>query len=163
MPTLLRSAGFAHETAQRASGLVALGGIVGGLLLAWVADKGHSTAALFTAYVGTAVIFSLFVVGPGSTAVWILLILLVGAGAVGGQMAAGSVAAAYYYPPELRSTGVGWFNGIGRIGGIVGPLVLAGLMQRGWSSAQILGFLALPMLICAAGVLLLPRALRIAQ
>jgi AAHS family 4-hydroxybenzoate transporter-like MFS transporter len=159
-PTLLRSAGWEHDAAQRASGLVALGGIAGGLLLAWIADKGHAIAALFTAYVGTALIFTLFIVGPGSTVAWVVLLLLVGAGAVGGQMAAGSVAAAYYYPPELRSTGVGWFNGIGRIGGIVGPLVLASLMKSGWSSAHILGFLALPMVICAGGVLLLPAALR---
>jgi AAHS family 4-hydroxybenzoate transporter-like MFS transporter len=160
MPTLLRSAGWEHDTAQRASGLVSLGGIAGGLLLAWIADRGHATAALFSAYVGTALVFMLFIVGPAGISVWIVLLLLVGAGAVGGQMAASSVAAGYYYPPELRSTGVGWFNGIGRIGGIVGPVVLAGLMKSGWSSAHILGFLALPMLICAGGVLLLPRALR---
>jgi MFS transporter, AAHS family, 4-hydroxybenzoate transporter len=160
MPTLLRSAGWEHDTAQRASGLVSLGGIAGGLLLAWIADRGHATAALFTAYVGTALIFVLFIVGPATIPAWIVLLLLVGAGAVGGQMAASSVAAGYYYPPELRSTGVGWFNGIGRIGGIIGPVVLAGLMKSGWSSAHILGFLALPMLICAGGVLLLPGALR---
>jgi AAHS family 4-hydroxybenzoate transporter-like MFS transporter len=160
VPTLLHSAGWAHDTAQRASGLVALGGIVGGLFVAWIADRGYAIPALFAAYMGTAVLLVLFIVGPASVAAWIVLLLLVGAGAVGGQMAAGSIAAAYYYPPELRSTAVGWFNGIGRIGAIVGPLVLAGLMQAGWASSHILGFLALPMLICAGGVLFLPRALR---
>jgi AAHS family 4-hydroxybenzoate transporter-like MFS transporter len=160
LPSLLRSAGWAHDTAQRASGLVPLGGIAGGLLVAWIADRGHAIAALFTAYVGTAVILVLFIVGPGSVAAWIFLLLLVGAGAVGGQMAAGSIAAAYYYPPQLRSTAVGWFNGVGRIGAIVGPLVLAGLMQSGWSGSHILGFLAIPMLVCGCGVLMLPWALR---
>jgi MFS transporter, AAHS family, 4-hydroxybenzoate transporter len=160
VPTLLHSAGWPHDSAQRASGLVAVGGIVGGLFVAWIADRGYAISALFAAYAGTAVLLVLFIVGPTSVAAWIVLLLLVGAGAVGGQMAAGSIAAAYYYPPELRSTAVGWFNGIGRIGAIVGPLVLAGLMQAGWASSHILGFLALPMLICAGGVLLLPRALR---
>lgn len=160
VPTLLHSAGWPHDSAQRASGLVAIGGIVGGLFVAWIADRGYAISALFAAYAGTAVLLVLFIVGPTSVAVWIVLLLLVGAGAVGGQMAAGSIAAAYYYPPELRSTAVGWFNGIGRIGAIVGPLVLAGLMQAGWASSHILGFLALPMLICAGGVLFLPRALR---
>jgi AAHS family 4-hydroxybenzoate transporter-like MFS transporter len=160
VPTLLRSAGWSHDTAQRASGLVALGGIAGGLFVAWIADRGYAIAALFTAYAGTALLLVLFVVGPGSVAAWIVLLLLVGAGAVGGQMAAGSIAAAYYYPPELRSTAVGWFNGVGRIGAIVGPLALAALMNAGWTSGPILGILAVPMLICAGGVLLLPRALR---
>jgi AAHS family 4-hydroxybenzoate transporter-like MFS transporter len=144
VPTLLRSAGWAHDTAQRASGLVALGGIFGGLSLAWVADRGHETAALLTAYLGTAVLFTLFMLGPTGVPIWIILLLLVGAGAVGGQMAAGSIAAAHYYPPELRSTGVGWFNGVGRIGGIIGPLVLAYFLKAGWTSSHILGFLALP-------------------
>jgi AAHS family 4-hydroxybenzoate transporter-like MFS transporter len=160
VPTLLHSAGWTHDTAQRASGLVAVGGIVGGLFVAWISDRGYAIPALFTAYAGTAVLLVLFIVGPTSVAAWIVLLLLVGAGAVGGQMAAGSIAAAYYYPPELRSTAVGWFNGIGRIGAIVGPLVLAGLMRAGWTSSHILGFLALPMLICAGGVLFLPQALR---
>ena len=160
VPSLLRSAGWSHDTAQRASGLVALGGIAGGLFVAWIADRGYAIAALFTAYAGTALLLVLFVVGPGSVAAWIVLLLLVGAGAVGGQMAAGSIAAAYYYPPELRSTAVGWFNGVGRIGAIVGPLALAALMNAGWTSGPILGILAVPMLICAGGVLLLPWALR---
>jgi MFS family permease len=133
---------------------------VGGLFVAWIADRGYAIPALFAAYAGTAVLLVLFIVGPASVAAWIVLLLLVGAGAVGGQMAAGSIAAAYYYPSELRSTAVGWFNGIGRIGAIVGPLVLAGLMQAGWASSHILGALAVPMLICAGGVLFLPRALR---
>jgi AAHS family 4-hydroxybenzoate transporter-like MFS transporter len=160
VPSLLHSAGWPHDTAQRASGLVALGGIAGGLFVAWIADRGYAVAALFAAYAGTAVFLVLFIVGPGSVAAWIVLLLLVGAGAVGGQMAAGSIAAAYYYPSEMRSTAVGWFNGVGRIGAIAGPLVLADLMQAGWASSHILGFLALPMLICAGGVLFLPRALR---
>jgi AAHS family 4-hydroxybenzoate transporter-like MFS transporter len=160
VPTLLHSAGWAHDTAQRASGLVAMGGIVGGLVLAWIADKGHAIVALLTAYLGTAILFTLFTLGPTSVPEWITLLLLVGAGAVGGQMAAGSIAAAHYYPPELRSTGVGWFNGVGRIGGIIGPLVLSHFLKAGWSSSHILGLLAVPMLLCAIGVSWLPRALR---
>jgi hypothetical protein len=66
----------------------------GGIPSAWIADRGYAIAALFTAYAGTALLLVLFVVGPGSIAAWIVLLLLVGAGAVGGQMAAGSIAAA---------------------------------------------------------------------
>jgi AAHS family 4-hydroxybenzoate transporter-like MFS transporter len=161
LPTLLHSAGWTHDTAQRASGLVALGGIAGGLFIAWVADRGYAIAAVFIAYVATAVFLVLFIVGPSSVAAWIALLFLVGAGAVGGQMAAGSIATAHYYPTDLRVTGVGWFNGVSRTGAIAGPIVLAALMKDGWASSQILGILAIPMLFCAAGVLMLPRALRV--
>jgi len=160
LPTLLHAAGWTHDAAQRASGLVALGGIAGGLSIAWFADRGHGIAAVFTAYLATAVLLVLFIAGPGSVAAWIALLFLVGAGAVGGQMAAGSIATAHYYPTDLRATGVGWFNGVSRTGAIAGPIALAALMQAGWVSSHILGILAIPMLFCAAGVLLLPRALQ---
>jgi MFS transporter, AAHS family, 4-hydroxybenzoate transporter len=160
LPTLLHIAGWGHDAAQRAGGLVPLGGIAGGLLVAWVADRGHAIGALFCAYVGTAVLLAQFLIAPASTVVWVTVLLLVGAGAVGAQLAAVSIVSAFYYPTELRATGVGWFNGVGRTGAMIGPLVLAGFMKAGWTSAHILGFLAIPMLICAGGVLLLPRALR---
>ena len=49
-----------------------------------------------------------------------------GSGIIGGQTGA-NVLAASIYPTFIRSTGVGWALGIGRIGSIVGP-VLGGLM-----------------------------------
>jgi len=32
------------------------------------------------------------------------------------------------YPTEARSTGVGWAAGFGRIGGIIAPMVVAGMI-----------------------------------
>jgi MFS transporter, AAHS family, benzoate transport protein len=102
----------------------------------------------------------LFSVAPGSPLVWIVLLLLSGAGVIGGQMGAASVASAYYYPPELRSTAVGWFNGFGRLGSIAGPLILGVFISSGWPADHILTAMAVPMLICAASVCFLPYALR---
>jgi AAHS family 4-hydroxybenzoate transporter-like MFS transporter len=159
-PTLLHSAAWTHAAAQRASGLIPLGGIIGGLTVAWIADRGYAIPALLCAYVGGAMILVLFSIAPGSPLVWIALLLLSGAGVIGGQMGAASVASAYYYPPELRSTGVGWFNGFGRLGSIAGPLILGGLISSGWPAEHILTAMAVPMLICAASVCFLPYALR---
>jgi MFS transporter, AAHS family, 4-hydroxybenzoate transporter len=159
-PTLLHSAAWTRDSAQRASGLIPLGGIIGGLTVAWIADRGHAIPALLCAYVGSAVILVLFSIAPGSSLVWIALLLLSGAGVIGGQMGAASVASAYYYPPELRSTGVGWFNGFGRLGSIAGPLILGVFISSGWPADHILTAMAVPMLICAACVCFLPYALR---
>jgi AAHS family 4-hydroxybenzoate transporter-like MFS transporter len=155
LPTLLRSAGWETASAQRATGLVALGGIAGGLLLAWLADRGHTIKALIAAYLATALLFYVIGAGPDSKAAWLPLLVLIGAGAFGAQMALGSISAVYY-APELRSTGVGWSGGVGRTGAIVGPLVLAQLMQAAMAPRTILGLLMIPMLLCAAAVLLLP-------
>jgi hypothetical protein len=56
---------------------------------------------------------------------------------------------------------MGWSSGIGRIGAICGPLVLAGMMKAGFSTGPILAALAIPMLACVGGICLLPRALAI--
>ena len=157
LPTLLVSAGWALPAAQRATGLLALGGIAGGLLLAWLADRGLAIRVLICAYLGAAVLLPLFLIAPQGRW-WLALIALTGASAVGAQMALGSLAATFY-PVTLRTTGLGWSSGIGRIGSIAGPLALAALMHGGVPSASILALLTIPMLICAACTALLTRAL----
>ena len=42
-----------------------------------------------------------------------------------------------YYPTYLRSTGLGWCLGIGRVGAIVGPLFAGELIQRQWANQQL--------------------------
>jgi hypothetical protein len=50
---------------------------------------------------------------------------------------------------------VGWANGFGRAGSLFGPLGLAWLMNQKLPPTQVLGALMVPMLACAACVLLL--------
>jgi MFS transporter, AAHS family, 4-hydroxybenzoate transporter len=44
---------------------------------------------------------------------------------------------AIYYPVEIRSTGVGWATGIGRLGSVTGPLVVAQMVGAQWDVATI--------------------------
>jgi MFS transporter, AAHS family, 4-hydroxybenzoate transporter len=160
LPTLLGAAGWERGAAQRATGVLALGGICGGLLMAWAADKGRAVPILATAYLLTAGLFILFIVGPGERAAWLALLALVGAGGIGAQMALGSLAASFY-PTAIRATGLGWSGGFGRTGAIVGPLIMAGLLQTNISASVILALLMIPMLACAYCVTRLPKALAI--
>src|SRR5207253_9559292 len=56
--------------------------------------------------------------------------------------------AAVFYPAPVRSTGVGWALGIGRIGGIGGPLLFS-LLLNYVTPTSIFYAAALPMLIAA--------------
>lgn len=159
LPTLLGEAGWERGEAQRATGVLALGGVCGGLLMAWAADRGRAVPVLAAAYVLTAGLFVLFVIGPGERSAWLGLLALVGAGSLGAQMALGSLAATFY-PPEIRTTGLGWSGGIGRTGAIAGPLTIAALLGSQVPAALLLALLMVPMLACAACVALLPGALR---
>jgi MFS transporter, AAHS family, 4-hydroxybenzoate transporter len=158
LPTLLGAAGWARGEAQRATGLLALGGICGGLLMAWAADKGRAVPTLAAVYILTAGLFVLFIIGPGERAAWLALLALVGAGGIGAQMALGSLAASFF-PADIRATGLGWSGGFGRIGAIVGPLVMAALLHANVAASLILALLMVPMLACAYCVTRLPKAL----
>jgi AAHS family 4-hydroxybenzoate transporter-like MFS transporter len=53
------------------------------------------------------------------------------------------------YTTAIRSTGVGWAMGLGRLGGIVGPLAIGLLVSRGWQIGDTFAALGMPAL-CGA-------------
>jgi AAHS family 4-hydroxybenzoate transporter-like MFS transporter len=78
-----------------------------------------------------------------------LLILTVSAAGfcvVGGQTASNALAAEYY-PVSIRSTGIGWCLGIGRIGGIIGPILGGLLLATGGGARRVFWTAAIPALI----------------
>ena len=60
--------------------------------------------------------------------------------------------AVFFYPTTLRSTGLGWALGIGRIGAVAGPLVAGFLMQDGQATARLFYFAVVPMMIGACSM-----------
>ena len=54
---------------------------------------------------------------------------------VQGAQAGMNVLAATYYPTAMRSTGVGWSLGVGRIGAIVGPLIGGAMLADAMDAA----------------------------
>ncbi|ATE65723.1 MFS transporter [Rhizorhabdus dicambivorans] len=154
LPTLLGEAGWERGDAQRATGLLALGAMGGSVFFAWLIDRGLVARSLVTCFIATAALFTLFAVGPASRGFWLVLITLVGAGAIGGQMALGSFTA-NIYPNAIRATGIGWSSGVGRFGSIIGPIVMAAMLAAHAQPTMILALLMVPMLLCALGVFLL--------
>jgi AAHS family 4-hydroxybenzoate transporter-like MFS transporter len=79
---------------------------------------------------------------------------------IGGQIAANALAAAFY-PTSVRSTGIGWALGIGRIGSIVGPLVGGVLLTMKWSAAAVFLAAAAAALCAALAAIGLSRLARL--
>ena len=75
---------------------------------------------------------------------------------VGGQPAVNALAATYY-PTTLRSTGVGWSLGVGRVGSVLGPVLGGELIRRDWSNSSIFFAVAVPALISAVMMLLIAK------
>jgi AAHS family 4-hydroxybenzoate transporter-like MFS transporter len=105
---------------------------------------------------------SIFFIGqPGiSLALLFAIVFVAGWCVVGGQPGINALAATYY-PTYLRSTGVGFGLGVGRIGAIVGPYIGGELMGRQWSSQQLFMAAAIPALISTLTIFILRFVMKV--
>jgi AAHS family 4-hydroxybenzoate transporter-like MFS transporter len=66
-----------------------------------------------------------------------------------------------FYPNEIRSTGVGWALGVGRIGSITGPVLGGWLLAQGTAVERVFWTAAIPASIAtlaAVGIALITRS-----
>jgi AAHS family 4-hydroxybenzoate transporter-like MFS transporter len=160
LPTMLTDLGFANGTVVTATSLTTVGGIAVAFVVGPAMDRLGAFGSLGALFVVGAVFLA--VSGPAFDApVWVVLVsmFLVGCGVSGGQKALIALAAVVY-PVNVRSTGVGWALGIGRLGGILGPLVVGAAVSASWSPAAVFLALSGPMLVCAVLILYLGRRTR---
>ena len=80
------------------------------------------------------------------------MLAVAGGGFVGSQLGLNGFAAAIY-PTEVRSTGIGWALGVGRLGGILGPVIGGMLLGAGLPPSNVLLFASGPALVTAVLVI----------
>ena len=155
LPTQIGSLGVAAPVALVLGALLQVGGLVG-MALGWSLDRYGAAPTLIAAYLlGALAIAGIAVSGSYVPALG-ACILCAGFGIVGGQSAANAVAATAY-PTEVRSTGVGWYLGVGRIGSIIGPGLAGMLLASGVSNRDVFLMAVIPALAAAGGALFLDR------
>jgi AAHS family 4-hydroxybenzoate transporter-like MFS transporter len=155
LPTVLQQAGVPIERAIIATVVLNAGGIIGGLALGRVIDRRGPFAVLTGAYAAAALfVAAIGVGGLGMIAALMSTIFVAGFFVIGSQFCMNALAAGFY-PTAVRSTGVGWALGIGRIGSIVGPVVGGLVISLGWSTEQIFIAAAVPAVAAALGVFLI--------
>ena len=119
LPKLMLQAGYPMGSSLSFMLTLNLGSIAGSLIGGWLSDKLGAKKIIIAFYLIGALCFVLL----GFKSSTLLLYLFVG---VGGACTIGTqnLANPYiteFYPKEMRSTGIGWSLGIGRIGAILGP------------------------------------------
>jgi AAHS family 4-hydroxybenzoate transporter-like MFS transporter len=152
LPTALNQAGIAAQDAIILGSLLQVGALLGTLLCGAGLDRFGGNAVLVPAYVlGGVSIAAIGVFSSSNRVLTTIAVIMAGAGIIGGQTAANALAAATY-PTQIRSTGVGWALGIGRIGSIIGPLVAAGLLLVHVSVRGIFLVSAIPALVAVCAI-----------
>jgi AAHS family 4-hydroxybenzoate transporter-like MFS transporter len=131
-----------------------VGGAVGAFLLGRLFDRSTSYRALAWVYLGASVCVFFIGMAGSSVALQAFAVFAAGVCVVGGQTGSNAMAA-QSYPTSVRSTGVGWALGIGRIGSIVGPVAGGMLLSSHLPMKRVFWAAALPPLIAllAAAVL----------
>lgn len=158
LPTLLVQNGWSLAAASRATSLLVIGGLAGSFVASGMADRGRIGLGLGGAYLVAATGLALCATNPQSAFAWAVLLMLIGC-SMGTAVTLGPLASAHY-PPDLRATGVGFANGVGRFGSLFGPIALAALMNQQLPAPHVLGTLMVPMVICAVLIAWLARVLR---
>ncbi|WP_122902572.1 aromatic acid/H+ symport family MFS transporter [Acinetobacter sp. B51(2017)] len=153
LPKLMMAAGYSMDNSLMFMMVMNVGavvGIVGGGILA---DRFHLKPVLMFLGVMGAIVMSLMGFQSNQFLLYIL-VFLAGAASIGSQMLLYSYVA-QYYPLAVRSTGIGWASAIGRMGAIVGPILIGGLL--GMNLPAHFNFIAvgLPVLITAIAVALI--------
>jgi AAHS family 4-hydroxybenzoate transporter-like MFS transporter len=84
------------------------------------------------------------------------VLMLAGFGVVGGQVGVNALAS-MTYPVPMRSTGLGWALGIGRVGSIVGPTIGGIMLATAHDPRSVYLVCIAPSVIGIAAVALLKR------
>jgi AAHS family 4-hydroxybenzoate transporter-like MFS transporter len=156
LPAVVDGMGYDANTAVLVGTAQWVGGTIGTFGLAWVITRTKFAKTLTINYVIAAA--SVALIGqPGlSLALLTVIVFVTGWCVVGGQPGMNAFAATFY-PTYLRSTGVGWALGVGRIGAIVGPYIGGLMIAAKWSSQQLFWAAAIPAAISAVTLLVLTR------
>ena len=152
LPTILSGRHYALATVATATSLTTTGGIVAAFIVGPAMDRVGAYGSLTCLYAAGVLFVALTGIALDQPA-WVLLTAAFFAGfcVSGGQKSAIALAA-LFYPLPVRSTGVGWALGIGRLGAIAGPLLMGALLAFGLSSESIFLAAAVPMLLAAISV-----------
>jgi len=142
-PTILVQAAHASQTVAALTGAgLQVGGTVGALVLCWWLQRQRFLAIAILFAIAIPVVASIGYAGLSSTAALLIAAFLAGAVVLGIQSGI-NVVGAMIYPTSLRANGSGWQLGLGRFGGIIGPLA-GTLLVAAFPIEQLYLFAAVP-------------------
>ena len=136
LPEVLHLTGMTPPEAVFATRLHALGGIVAVLYLGYLIDRVGPERSLALHYAVAAVFVALIALVAMPYAILLASIFFSGLTSIGSQTGANATCGALY-PARMRTTGIGWALGIGRLGGIAAAPLGGFLLARGLPPKEI--------------------------
>ena len=137
LPTVINNAGFSVEKAVMATSILQFGGVVGTIFVPILSDRFRPASVLTVVFLAEAI----FIAGiSGSGTIFFLIVAFAfctGFCLNGGQLGC-NILASMSYPTVIRSTGVGWALGVGRLGAVAGPVIGGILLSLSWPMQSVI-------------------------
>ncbi|WP_104471345.1 MFS transporter [Acinetobacter indicus] len=150
LPKLMIQAGYSLGASMLFLFALNIGGMVGAIGGGALSDRFHLKPVLTIMFTVGAI--ALILLGFNSPQpVLYTLIAIAGAATIGSQILLYTFVA-QFYPTTVRSTGMGWASGIGRIGAIVGPVLTGALLTLNLPHQMNFMMIAIPGLIAAVAI-----------
>ena len=125
LPKVLQEAGYAEKASLLSLFSLNFGGMVGAIAGGWLGDRFGLPKIVVGFFVAAAL--SIALIGFSLPAAFLFLMVFVAGAATIGTQILLYASVAQLYNLSVRSTGLGWASGVGRIGAIVGP-TLGGML-----------------------------------
>jgi AAHS family 4-hydroxybenzoate transporter-like MFS transporter len=159
IPILLTGGGLSKHEIVTITTSLQWGGVVGTLLASPIVLKFGGFRSASIGYLIAAAAMLVLSMEKGSFAFLAIATFLVGMFLIGTQSIL-NASTANVYPPIMRSTGVGWGFGIGRIGSVISPAIAGVLLAMQWQPAQLFMIAAIPTVLASIGVFVLLRFIK---
>lgn len=156
LPEIMHRAGYSAGSALAFLLVFNIGAVVGTIVISLAADRLGSKPIIVTTYLLASVSVILLSLRL-PTAMLYLAVALGGVGAIGTQ----TFVLAYvskHYPVRMGATAMGWTLGFGRLGSMLAPPVLGLIIGAGWAFQWNFYALAIPGVLGALLIGLVPRA-----
>jgi MFS transporter, AAHS family, 4-hydroxybenzoate transporter len=155
LPPILTRLNYSIDTVALVTSLTTIGGIVAAFIVGPAMDRLSAYGSVAILYLA-GVVFVALTEWALSRSAWMLMTAAFFAGfCVSGGQKSVIALTAMFYPAPIRSTGIGWALGVGRIGSIAGPLVIGALLGWQMQPDKVFYVTSLPMLIAALIIVLL--------
>ncbi|MGG1399008.1 aromatic acid/H+ symport family MFS transporter [Bacillus salipaludis] len=151
LPKLMQSAGYPLISSLGFAIFLNGGALVGTIIIGVIADRKGSKKLVTGLYVLGAICLALL--GIKSNIFFLYLLIAIAGVCTMGNQSLLNAFVSQYYPDQVRSTGVGLANGVGRLGGMLGPTLGGILLSQNVSVGLCFLVFALPG-VCAAIALL---------
>ncbi|MBM7048976.1 MFS transporter [Rhizobium lusitanum] len=151
LPKVLQEAGYAEKASLLSLFSLNFGGLVGAIAGGRLGDRFGLPKVVVGFFVAAAVSIALIGLTP-SAGLLFLMVFVAGATTIGTQILL-YASVAQLYNLSVRSTGLGWASGVGRIGAIVGPTMGGALLAMEFPLQQNFLIFSIPAAIAALAML----------